>query len=113
MSNEPVDTGVEIEGQDELEEQQQTQTQQQTPDSVHFRIKAHEVVFYQRMADYFWRQGLIREPSLHLLGRACLNIVANKWAKLEERNYNEYVQRRLRAVGLTLLYINGRSNVKV
>jgi len=45
------------------------------------------------MADYFWIQGLIKKPSLHLLARACLNIVANKWAKLEEENYNQYVGR--------------------
>ena len=45
------------------------------------------------MADYFWIQGLIKKPSLQLLARACLNIVANKWAKLEEENYNQYVGR--------------------
>jgi hypothetical protein len=62
MSNEPVD----MEGPDVFEEQQ---TKQQTSEpNIHYRIKPQEIALYQRMADYFWRQGLIRGPSLHLLG---------------------------------------------
>jgi hypothetical protein len=79
MSNEPVY----MEGPDEPEEQQ-TQQSSFRP-VVHFRIKPQEISLYQRMADYFWRQGLIRGPSLHLLGRACLNIVANKWVRIEDQ----------------------------
>lgn len=104
MSNEPVD----MEGPDELEEQQE-QTQHQTSEpKLIFRIKPHEVPFYQRMADYFWRSGLIKEPSLHMLARACLNIVANRWAKLEEQNYNAYVSKRLREARADARMIPGR-----
>ncbi|HBP65794.1 MAG TPA: hypothetical protein DD730_16425 [Desulfosporosinus sp.] len=88
MSNEPVDAGIELDGPDKLGEQQQT-----SEPNIHFRIKPHEITIYHRMADYFWIQRLIKKPSLHLLARACLNIVANKWAKLEEENYNQYVGR--------------------
>ncbi|MDQ6667013.1 MAG: hypothetical protein M3Y53_02175 [Thermoproteota archaeon] len=90
MSNEPVDAGVEMRARMNLKNSKPNKPQPR----ILFRIRPHEVTFYQRMADYFWRQGLIKEPSLHLLGRACLNIVANKWARLEEQNYNAYLLRR-------------------
>jgi hypothetical protein len=60
---------------------------------IEFRLKPPEVIFYRRMADYFWRSGTIPQPTLSALGRACLNILGNKWAKLEEENHNAYVSR--------------------
>lgn len=93
MSNEPVD-GLNVP--DELEEQQE---QQQPAGTLHptiiFRLKTGEFTFFQRMADHFWRSGIIKEPKLNALGRACLNIVANKYSHVEDKNYNQYVARRL------------------
>jgi hypothetical protein len=57
MSNEPVDTGTQMEGPDELEEQQEQSAAEPT---VNFRLKPQEVTFYRRMADYFWRSGVIK-----------------------------------------------------
>jgi hypothetical protein len=101
MNNEPVDG----EGPDELEEQQ---TKQTVEPRIIYRIKPQEISIYQRMADYFWRQGLIRWPSLHLLSRACLNIVANKWVRLEDQNYNAYVARRIAEASADASMIPGR-----
>ncbi len=96
MTNEPVDTVTRVEGPDELQEQQEQEERTGSPYlAVHFRLKPHEIVFFKRMADHFWRQGTIREPTFNAIGKACLNIVANKYAKVEKKNYDEYIARRL------------------
>jgi hypothetical protein len=47
------------------------------------------------MAQYFFECHLIPEPKLSLLAKACLNIMAHKYAKLEEDALARYVQRNL------------------
>jgi hypothetical protein len=60
---------------------------------VTFRVKVKELNFFHRMADFYWKSGLIPEPSLRALARACLNTAANKWSGIEEENYNLYIER--------------------
>jgi hypothetical protein len=60
---------------------------------VTFRVKVKELTILNRMADVFWRSGLIPEPTLRALTRASLNIVVGIWSKVEEENYNHYIGR--------------------
>jgi hypothetical protein len=58
------------------------------------------------MAHYFFECHLIPEPKLSLLAKACLNIVAHKYAKQEEINLANYIQRNLaQARGLNVVSV--------
>ncbi len=58
---------------------------------VTFRVKVKELTCLDRMADVFWRSGLIPEPTLRALTRASLNIVVGMWSKLEDENHSQYI----------------------
>ena len=60
---------------------------------VTFRVKVKELTILNRMADVFWRSGLIPEPTLKALTRVSLNLLGGIWSKLEEENSNQYIQR--------------------
>ena len=65
---------------------------------IAFRVKVNQVLFFKRMADHFYKEGLIAEPRFVLLAKACLNIVTNRYAKFEEIAMTNYVQKKLNAV---------------
>src|SRR5437660_9313796 len=78
------------------EEKEKGDTQNAT--RVSLRIKVDQVVFFRRMADHFYNEGYIVEPRFALLAKACLYIVANRYAKFEEVAMANYVQKKLNAV---------------
>lgn len=59
---------------------------------VTFRVKVKELNILNRMADDFWKSGLIPEPTLKALTRVSLKILTGIWSKLED-NSNQYIQR--------------------
>jgi hypothetical protein len=89
MSNNPVDTAQTSAQLEQEEIDNQTATQ------VSFRIRVDSLTFHKRMAQYFFECHLIPEPRLSLLAKACLNIVAHKYAKLEEDALASWIHRLL------------------
>jgi hypothetical protein len=63
----------------------------QAATKVSFRIKVKQIVFYKRMTAYFFENNLIPEPSLSHLGRACLNIMAQKYSRYEDSTMGKYL----------------------
>jgi hypothetical protein len=90
MSNGPVDTEQDLE--QPIEEEQHDAN---AATVVSFRVKTNQLMFFKRMADEFVNEGLIAEPKFSLLTKACLNIVGNRYAKLEEINMANYVQKKI------------------
>jgi len=71
---------------------------------ISFRVKVNELMFFKRMADHFYQEGYIAEPKSSLLAKACLNIVGNRYAKLEEITMANHIQKRLQqARGLNVV----------
>ena len=62
---------------------------------ISFRVKVNELMFFKRMADHFYQERYIAEPKFSLLAKACLNIVGNRYAKLEEITMANHIQKRL------------------
>jgi hypothetical protein len=62
---------------------------------ISFRVKVNQLMFFKRMADHFYQEGYIAEPKFSLLAKACLNIVGNRYAKLEEITTANHMQKRL------------------
>lgn len=93
MSNTPVDTGQDNTVEEDTEEQEDIDNHSLT--RVSFRIPVDAIMFYKRMAQNFYEGGLIPEPKLALLAKACLNLLARKYAKVEELTMATYVQKRL------------------
>ena len=91
MSNSQVDTTWNLDKPVEGQEKENTRN----ATLIAFRVKANQIMFFKRMADHFYKEGLIAEPRFSLLAKACLNIVANRYAKLEEITMANYVQKRL------------------
>lgn len=89
MSNSPVDaeqdTGV---GEEEIEEES-------SPTLAAFRIPSDSVIFYRRMAQHMYQGGLIKEPKLAALAKACLNLIGRRYAAYEEVALATYVQKNL------------------
>jgi hypothetical protein len=101
MSNNPVDTGQSYQTKPPVEGDGEP-----SPKLAAFRIRSDAVEFHKRMAQYFFECHLIPEPRLSLLAKACLNIVAHKYAKQEEINLANYVQRNLaQARGLNVVSV--------
>lgn len=90
MSNGPVDTEQNFEDRP-VEEEGDTQA----ATLVTFRVKVNQLMFFKRMADHFYEEGYIAEPKFSLLAKACLNIVGNRYAKLEEITMANYVQKKI------------------
>jgi hypothetical protein len=80
MSNNPVDTGQASAQLEQEEDDNQSTTR------ISFRVRVDALTFHKRMAQYFFENHLIAEPKLSLLAKACLNIMAHKYAKQEEKN---------------------------
>jgi hypothetical protein len=91
MSNNPVDTARNLDETVKVQEKEDTRN----ATLIAFRVKVNQVMFFKRMADHFYKEGLIAAPRFSLLAKACLNIVANRYAKLEEITMANYVQKRL------------------
>src|SRR5215467_7006892 len=91
MSNNPVDRAINPPLRDEGKEKKSLR------DStlVVLRIKKDQVPFFRRMINHFYENNYINEPKLSHLAKACLNIVGNKFAKVEEITYANYVQKQL------------------
>lgn len=87
MSNNLVDIGDDYQDKPEVEKKDQT--------LAACRIRSDAVPFFKRMIQYFYESRLINEPKLSLLAKACLNIMAHKYAKQEEINLASYIQRNL------------------
>jgi hypothetical protein len=94
MSNNPVDTARNLD--ETVEGQEKENTRNAT--LIAFRVKVNQVLFFRRMADQFYKEGLIAAPRFALLAKACLNIIANRYAKMEEITMANYVQKRLQQV---------------
>jgi hypothetical protein len=90
MSNNPVDTEQSYQTKPPVEEGDEP-----SPTLAAFRIRSDAVEFHKRMAQYFFDCHLIPEPKLSLLAKACLNIVAHKYAKLEEDALASWIHRLL------------------
>jgi hypothetical protein len=88
MSNIPVVTGQASAQLEQEEDDNQSATR------ISFRVRVDALTFHKRVAQYFFECHLIPEPKLSLLAKACLNIVAHKYAKQEEINLANYVQRK-------------------
>jgi hypothetical protein len=91
MSSIPVDGGQNSE--DKSGQQREKLSHEAT--HVSFRVRSDALMFFKRMTNYFYESHLINEPKLSLLAKACLNIMAHKYAKQEEINLANYVQRNL------------------
>ena len=92
MSNGPVDTEQNFEDKP-VEGEEEEDTRNAT--RISFRVKVSQLMFFKRMADHFYNEGYIAEPKFSLLAKACLNIVGNRYAKLEEITMANYVQKKL------------------
>lgn len=93
MSNNTVDT----ERSTPVEEEEEEEFDNHVATLVSFRIPVDAIMFYKRMAQNFYEGGLIPEPKLALLAKACLNLLARKYAEVEKVTLATYVQKNLAA----------------
>jgi hypothetical protein len=96
MSGIPVDKEQNNEDKS-VEGQQREKKLSHEATHVSFRVRSDALMFFKRMTNYFYECHLINEPKLSLLAKACLNILAHRYAKQEEINLANYVQRNLAA----------------
>lgn len=69
----------------------------QAETKVSFRIKVDQLIFYRRMADYFFKYNYIAKPNLSHLARVCLNMVGRRYSEYEDRTIGTYLRKRFDA----------------
>ena len=94
MSGIPVDKEQNNEDKS-VEGQQREKKLSHDATHVSFRVRSDALIFFKGMTNYFYESRLINEPKLSVLAKACLNIMAHKYAEQEEINLANYVQRNL------------------
>jgi hypothetical protein len=98
MSNNPVDRGLNYQNEKVKGAEEKEKKALRAATLVAFRIRSDSQLFYKRMVGYFFENEVIAKPKLSLLGKACLNIIARRYAAYEEVNLANYVQKQLAAV---------------
>jgi hypothetical protein len=66
----------------------------QAATKISFRIKVKQILFFIRMAYYYFEKNLITEPSVSHLARACLNIQAQIFSEYEDSTMGNYLKKR-------------------
>ena len=69
----------------------------QAETKVSFRIKVDQLLFYKRMADYFFKNNYIAKPSLSHLARMCMNMVGKRYSEYEDSTLGTHLRKRFDA----------------